>query len=73
MTVTAFSDSQMFWNTRSNSTWGQIIWICSGNVKHNKGPSIYDVHKNQVFDPLPPVYMRPHDPDPLVDVHMRST
>ena len=21
--------------------------------------------KNQVFDPLPPVHMRPHEPDPL--------
>jgi len=50
-------------------------WEGHVSVKAQKGPSIYDVHKNHVFDPPPPVHMRPHGPDPLplVDVHTRST
>src|SRR6218665_671347 len=37
------------------------------------GPSIYDVHTKIGFLTLPlPVHMRPHEPYPLVEVHMTA-
>ena len=49
------------------------LCIYIGFSDFSKGHPFMMSTKNQVFYPLPSVHMRPHEPDPRVDEHMRST
>ena len=72
-----FTDWSLGYSQRRSPTLDCFLWwfiiLRPYTWSSLKGPSIYDVHKKISFFTPSPVHMRPHLPDPLVDVHMRST